>query len=89
MVAKTKKNAESLEEASNVSNMKTKKIKSPASSVAKDKPKKCQSSPAKSSKGTTNSKLEAMDLKWSERFSRLAAMLLSKTISARTVFSAG
>ena len=62
---------------------------SPASSVAKDKPKKRHSSPAKSTKGATDSKLEAMDLKWSERFSRLEALLLLKTISARSVFSAG
>ena len=39
------------------------------------------SSPAKSSKVSTDSKLEAMDLKWSERFSRLEAMLLSKSLS--------
>ena len=81
VVVKAKKNAESLEEVSNVSNMKTKKIKSPASSVAKEKPKKRQSSPTKSTKGTTDCKLEALDLKWSERFSRLEAMLLSKTLS--------
>ena len=42
---------------------------------------KCHSSPAKSTKGSTDSKLEAMDLKWSERFSRLEAMLLSKALS--------
>ena len=29
---------------------------------------------------STDSKLEAMDLKWSERFSRLEAMLLSKSL---------
>ena len=81
VVAKTKKNAESLTEASNVSNVKAKKIISPASSVAKDKPKKRHSSPAKSTKGTSDNRLEAMDLKWSERFSRLEAMLLSKTLS--------
>ena len=81
LVAKAKKNAESLGEVSNVLNVKAKKIKSPASSVAEDKPKKCQSSPTKSTKGTTDCKLEALDLKWSERFSRLEAMLLSKTLS--------
>ena len=43
--------------------------------------KKHHSSPAKALKSTTDSKLEAMDLKWSERFSRLEAMLLSKTLS--------
>ena len=77
VVAKTKKNAESLNEASNVSNVKAKKIKSPGTSVVKDKAKKRHSSPAKS----TDSKLEAMNLKWSERFSRLEAMLLSKALS--------
>ena len=61
--------------------MKAKKIKFPASSVAKDKAKKGHSSPAKSTKRSTDSRLEAMDLKWSERFSRLEAMLLSKTLS--------
>ena len=81
VVVKAKKSAESFEEVSNVSNVKTKKIKSPASSVAKEKPKKRQSSPTKSTKGTTDCKLEALDLKWSERFSRLEAMLLSKTLS--------
>ena len=81
VVAKTKKNAESLNEVSNVSNMKAKKIKSPGTSVVKDKAKKRHSSLAKSTKGSTDSKLEAMDLKWSERFSRLEAMLLSKALS--------
>ena len=81
VVAKTKKNAESLAEVSNVSNVKAKKVKSPASSLTKDKPKKHHSSPAKSTKGTTDNRLEAMDLKWSEIFSRLEAMLLSKTLS--------
>ena len=43
--------------------------------------KKRHSSPAKFSKVSTDSKLEAMDVKWSERFSRLEAMLLSKSLS--------
>ena len=81
VVAKTKKNAESLDEVSNVSNVKAKKIKSPGTSVVKDKAKKRHSSPAKYTKGSTDNKLEAMDLKWSERFSRLLSMLLSKTLS--------
>ena len=58
--------------------------KTPASSSKKSElkektAKKHHSSPAKASK-TTDSKLEAMDLKWSERFSRLEAMLLSKSV---------
>ena len=82
MVAKTEKICESLEGASNMSlNVKAKKIKSPEVSVAKDKAKKRHSSPTKPSKGSTDSKLEAMDLKWMKRFSRLEAMLLSKALS--------
>ena len=61
--------------------MKARKIKSPATSVAKEKSKKRQSSPAKSTKCSTDSKLEAMDMKWLDRFNRLEAMLLSKTLS--------
>ena len=38
-------------------------------------------SPVKLSKPLTVSKLEAMDQKWSERFSRLEAMLLSKSFN--------
>ena len=67
VVVKTKKNAESLEEASNVAaNVKAKKIKSSSVSVTKEKPdknKKRQSSPAKPTTGSTDSKLEAMDMK--------------------------
>ena len=85
VVVKTKKNAESLEEASNVTaNVKAKKIKSPSVSVTKEKPdknKKRQPSPAKSTTGSTDSKLEAMDMKWLDRFNRLEAMLLSKSLS--------
>ena len=85
VVVKTKKNAESLEEASNVvANVKAKKIKSASVSVTKEKPdknKKRQSSPAKPTKGSTDSKLEAMDMKWLDRFNRLEAMLLSKSLS--------
>ena len=57
--------------------------KTPVSSSKKTetKEKKHHSSPTKTAKLTTDNKLEAMDLKWSERFSRLAAMLLSKTLS--------
>ena len=43
--------------------------------------KKRHSSPAKPSKVSTDSKLEAMDLKWSDGFSHLEAMLLSKSLS--------
>ena len=83
---KARKDAESLEEASNVSaSVKAKKkIKSPAVSVTQEKPeksKKRQSSPAKPTKGSTDSKLEAMDTKWLDRFNRLEAMLLSKSLS--------
>ena len=81
---KAKKDAESLEQANNVSsNVKARKTKSPAASVAKEKSekKKRQSSPAKPTKGSTDSKLEAMDMKWLDRFNRLEAMLLSKTLS--------
>ena len=86
VVVKARKDAESLEEASNVSaSVKAKKkIKSPAVSVTKEKPeksKKRQSSPAKPTKGSTDSKLEAMDTKWLDRFNRLEAMLLSKSLS--------
>ena len=56
--------------------------KTPDTKVAKGKSsKKRHSSPAHSSTVSTDNKLEAMDLKWSERFSRLEAMLLSKSIS--------
>ena len=56
--------------------------KTPDVKVAKGKSsKKRHSSPAQSSTVSTDNKLEAMDLKWSERFSRLEAMLLSKSIS--------
>ena len=85
VVVKAKKDAESLEEASNVSsNVKAEKSKSPAVSVTKEKPeksKKRQSSPAKPTKGSTDSKLEAMDMKCLDRFNRLEAMLLSKSLS--------
>ena len=62
---------------------KTKKMqKTPDSKVAEKKSsKKRHSSPVRSSTLTTDSKLEAMDLTWSERFNRLEAMLLSKSFS--------
>ena len=57
----------------------------PDTKVTKGKSsKKRHSSPARSSAPSTDTKLEAMDLKWSKRFSRLEAMLLSKTISQPT-----
>ena len=81
-VVKAKKHMQSSEEASSVSsNVKAKKIKSPTTSKEKpEKGKKRQSSP-KPSKASTESKLEAMDIKWLDRFNRLEAMLLSKSLS--------
>ena len=81
VVVKAKKNIQSSEEASSVSsNAKVKKIKSPAvSQVKPEKSKKPQSSP-KPSDVSTDSKLEAMDSKWVDRFNRLEAMLLSKSL---------
>ena len=38
-------------------------------------------SPAKSNRATTDSKLQLLDQKWSERFSRLEAMPLSKNFN--------
>ena len=76
--AKVKKNAVSSEE---VSGSPVKAKKSPEAGVAKDKGRKKPSPPARSTRPTTDSKLEAMDIKWSERFSRLEAMLLSKSLS--------
>ena len=56
--------------------------KTPDSKEPKGKSsKKHHSSPAKSSKVSTDSKLEAMDLRWSERFIRLEATLLAKSIN--------
>ena len=49
-------------------------------SSVKDKGKSVKKSPAKTSKLTDN-KLEQLDQEWSERFSRLEAMLLSKTFT--------
>ena len=82
VVVKAKKNIQSSEEASSVSsNAKVKKIKSPAvSQVKPEKSKKRQSSP-KPSDVSTDSKLEAMDSKWVDRFNRLEAVLLSKSLS--------
>ena len=82
--AKAKKMDKSLEAVSSTPEVaKAKKTqKTPDSKVAKEKnSKKWHSSPVRSSAVTTDSKLEAMDLKWSERFSRLEAMLLSKSLS--------
>ena len=44
------------------------------------KGKKKHSSPVKSTKSSTDSKLEAIDHKWSERFRRLEALLISKSL---------
>ena len=82
--AKVKKTDKSLEAVSSTPEVaKTRKSdKTPDSKVAKGKStKKKHSSPVKSTTVSTESKLEAMDSKWSERFSRLEAMLLSKTLS--------
>ena len=63
----------------------TRSDKTPDTKMTKGKSsKKRHSSPTKSSAMSTDKKLEAMDLKWSERFSRLEAMLLSKAISQTT-----
>ena len=51
--------------------------RTPDTDVAKDKAKGSKRQP--SSKPSTDSKLEAMDQKWSEKFRRLEDMLLSKT----------
>ena len=82
--AKFKKTNKSLEAVSSTPEVaKTRKSdKTPDSKVAKGKStKKRHSSPVKSTTASTESKLEAMDFKWSERFSRLEAMLLSKSLS--------
>ena len=57
-----------------------KKGKSPEKSVAKDMCKKKLSTPTKPAKSSTNSKIKALDQKWSERFLRLKAMLLARTL---------
>ena len=69
--AEAKKMDKSLEVVSSTPEIaKAKKAqKTPDIKVAKEKSNKWHSSPARSSKRTTNSKLEAMDLKWSERCS--------------------
>ena len=82
--AKVKKTDKSLETVSSTPEVaKTRKTdKTPDSKMAKGKStKKRHSSPVKPTTASTDSKLEAMDLKWSERFSRLETMLLSKSLS--------
>ena len=76
--AKVKKIAVSSEEASSSPAKPKKSRQSPGDGVVKDKGKKKLSPQARSTRPTTDSKLEAKDLKWSERFSRLEA---SKTLS--------
>ena len=71
--AKVDKKHENSVESDN--NSKTKKT---GTSVSKGSGKK---SPAKNPKPTTDFKLEQLDQIWSERFSRLEAMLLSKTFN--------
>ena len=59
-----------------------KEDKTPDSRVTKGKAnKKNHSSPGKTSTASTDSKLEAMDSKWAERFSRLEALFLSKSFT--------
>ena len=70
--AKAKKKQSSEESSSrNVKDKKTETTKS----------KSVKKSTAKVAKTSTDSKLEKLDQKWSERFSRLEAMLLSKTFT--------
>ena len=52
-------------------------MKSPVTAT-KDKLKKKHSTPVK--KSTTDAKLEAMEQRWSERFSRLELLFLSKSM---------
>ena len=53
---------------------------------AKDKKVKAvKKSPTKAIRATTDSKLELLDQKWSERFNRLEALLLSKTFQPMVV----
>ena len=59
-----------------------KEDKTSDSRVAKGKAiKKKHSSPGKTSTASADSKLEVMDLKWAERFSRLEALFLSKSLT--------
>ena len=55
----------------------SKAMKSP-DTATKDKQKNKHSTPVK--KSTTDAKLQAMDQRWSERFSRLEALFLSKSM---------
>ena len=60
-----------------VASSKSKPMKSP-DTATKDKQKRKHSTPVK--KSTTDAKLEAMDQRWSEHFSRLEALFLSKSM---------
>ena len=55
-----------------------KSVKSPEPAINKEKSKKKHSTPSK--KASTDEKLEAMDQRWSERFSRLEAFFVSKSL---------
>ena len=55
-----------------------KSVKSPEPVINKEKSKKKHSTPSK--KASTDEKLEAMDQRWSERFSRLEAFFVSKSL---------
>ena len=81
-VARAKKN-KSAEESSSKSAKYRKTQRTSESTRNKGKSVEKHVSLAKVSKSSMDSKLEAMDQKWSERFSRLEAMVLSKTQPAR------
>ena len=70
-----------ISEESSGRNTKDNRIQKRPESKDKGKSIKKHVSPAKVAKPFTDSKLEAMDQKWSEHFSRLKAMLLSKTLT--------
>ena len=55
-----------------------KSVKSPEPAPSKEKPKKKHSTPSR--KASTDDKLEAVDQKWSERYSCLQAFFLSKSL---------
>ena len=58
----------------------TKPQKSPEKAGKKDKGKKKHFTPVKSTKLLTDSKLEDLNQKWSEHFSRLEVFLISKSL---------
>ena len=56
-------------------------MKNKKTETTKDKGKSIERSPVKVAKLPTDSKVEAMDQKWSEHFSGLEAMLLSQSFN--------